>query len=38
MWNRQTEKQNEAKGTKKAKCYYYLIKWASVVFYLKAER
>ena len=28
MWHRQTEKQKKSKGTKRTKCYYYLIKLA----------
>ena len=30
--DRQTEKQKKTKGTRRAKCYYYLIKLARVVF------
>ena len=30
--DRQTVKQRETKGTKRAKCYYYLIKPARVAF------
>ena len=31
-WDRQTEKQKETKGTKRAKCYYYLVRLARVAF------
>ena len=34
MWDRQTEKQKKTKGTKKAKCYYYLMKLARVVIHV----
>ena len=30
MWDRQTEKQKKTEETKRAKCYYYLIKLAKV--------
>ena len=31
-WDNQTEKQKETKGTKRAKCYYYLVRLARVAF------